>query len=142
MPITESPRFTSGHCLATRRFPRSMGNQHLDARRNQSTQSLPWHDARARARRREFDLRRNTSQSNQTGKSCLLRSNMAGKPRTRARRHARRRAEGSAPVGRPFCCSQDVLFHGLISPVNKSLDGPGEQRREKNVQCVHIECFW
>ena len=98
MPITEPPRFTSGHCVATvwplcghcvaTVWP--LGVCHAaweinapDAIRNQRTQSMPWQGAwaRARAGERAFDLRRNTSQSDQTGKSCLLSFNMVGKPR-------------------------------------------------------------
>ena len=67
MPITESPRFTSGHCVATvwplcghcvaTVWP--LGVCHgaweinaPDARRNQRTQSMPWQDAWARVRGR------------------------------------------------------------------------------------------
>ena len=97
MPITESMRFTSGHCVATV-WPMCghcvatvwpLGVCHAPWEINAPTleetkgPNLCHGRTRGRARAGEqaLDLKRNTSQSDQTGKSSLLKSNMAVKAR-------------------------------------------------------------
>ena len=95
MPITESPRFTSGHCVATvwplcghcvaTVWPLGVCHAAWEINAPEETKGPNLCHGRTRGRacagERAFDLRRNTPQSDQTGKSCLLSSNMAGKLR-------------------------------------------------------------